>query len=95
MNGHWYVDHECGAEIRCSTSGRIVCEVQGDVTDHSHVALIAAAPELLEALRGMLAIEDSVTQGQERELRAEWLPKARAALAKAEGADSKSAGSLP
>lgn len=36
---------------------------------------------LAEALRGMLSIEDSVTQGQERERREEWLPKARAALA--------------
>lgn len=46
-------------------------------------AVLAAAPEVLEALRGLLAVEDSVTLGQERELRAEWVPKARAALAKA------------
>jgi hypothetical protein len=49
----------------------------------ANARLIAAAPELLEALRGMLSIEESVTQGQERERRAEWLPKARAAIAKA------------
>jgi len=36
---------------------------------------------LQEALAGMISIEESVTMGQERELRAEWLPKAKAALA--------------
>ena len=41
--------------------------------------------ELLAALSGMVAIFDSVTQGQERELREEWLPKARAALSRARG----------
>ncbi len=45
-------------------------------------AVLAAAPELYEALRGMLAIHDSVTQGQEKELRDKWIPAARAALAK-------------
>ena len=40
--------------------------------------------ELLAALRGMVAIHDSVTQGQERELKLDWVPKARAAIAKAQ-----------
>ena len=44
--------------------------------------LIAAAPELYEALRGMVSIHDSVTMGQESEFRDKWLPIARAALAK-------------
>jgi hypothetical protein len=47
--------------------------------------LIAAAPDLLAALRGMLSIHDSVTLGQEREFREQWVPIARAAIAKAEG----------
>ena len=38
--------------------------------------------ELREVLKGMLAIEDSVTQGLEKELRAKWIPIARAALAR-------------
>ena len=41
----------------------------------------ASMTNLIAALQGMLSIGDSVTQGQERERREEWLPKARAALA--------------
>lgn len=51
----------------------------------ANARLIAAAPELLQALAGLVAAKDSVTMGQERELYAEWLPKARAAIAKATG----------
>ena len=40
--------------------------------------------ELVAALAGMLAINDSVTQGQEREYREKFLPMARAALERAE-----------
>lgn len=47
---------------------------------------------LVEALRGMLSIEESVTQGQERERRAEWLPKARAALRAAAPSQANSEG---
>ena len=35
---------------------------------------------LREIIAGMLAIEDSVTQGQERELREIWIPQARDVL---------------
>lgn len=52
---------------------------------HVNARFLSAAPELYEALAGMLSIEDSVTRGQERERRDEWIPKARAALAKASG----------
>ena len=38
--------------------------------------------ELRNVLKGMVSIETSVTQEQERELRAEWLSKARTTLAK-------------
>jgi len=41
--------------------------------------------ELVAALAGMLAINDSVTQGQEREYREKFLPMARAALERAKG----------
>lgn len=56
---------------------------QSDPDASANARLIATAPELLEALRGLLAVHDSVTQGQENELRQVWVPKARAALAKA------------
>jgi hypothetical protein len=45
-------------------------------------ALAAQNRELVEALTGMVAIEDSTTQGYERELRTKWLPVARDLLAK-------------
>ena len=41
-----------------------------------------------EALKGMLQIQDSVTQGQERELKAEWIPKARALLTSLERSEA-------
>ena len=56
-----------------------------EVYREDNARLIAAAPELLEAINGLMKIFSSVTQGQEAELRAEWLPKARAAIAKATG----------
>ncbi len=41
-----------------------------------------AAPDAMrEALAGLVAMIDSTTMGHEKELRDEWLPKARAALA--------------
>ena len=39
---------------------------------------------LLAALKGMIDIEDSVTQGQERELREKWIPITRALVTEAE-----------
>lgn len=60
---------------------RIEEGLDGVVTFSKVVAAPAALPadiELLEALEGMLAIEASVTQGQERELEEKWLPKAKA-----------------
>jgi len=49
------------------------------------MALVHAAPDLLAALEAMLAVEKSVTQGQERELSEKAIPLARAAIAKAKG----------
>lgn len=51
----------------------------------ANARLIAAAPELLDALRGLLAAKESVTIGLERELYAKWLPKARELIAKVDG----------
>jgi hypothetical protein len=45
------------------------------------VQAVNAHDALLAAVCGLLAAKDSVTMGQERELYAEWLPKARAAVA--------------
>lgn len=53
-------------------------------TKDANMALCALAPELLAALIGLVSMIDAVTQGRESELRAEWLPKARAVIAKVE-----------
>jgi hypothetical protein len=50
------------------------------------VAMYDDVAELIEALEGMVSIHDSVTIKQESERRDEWLPKARAALARVTGA---------
>lgn len=55
-----------------------VDEVTNDLTFLAEAGNIHA--ELIKALAGMLSIEDSVTQGQERERRLEWVPKSRALL---------------
>ena len=49
---------------------------------NAEVKLAEAAPELLEALHGLVSVYDTVTMGQKRERREEWLPKARALLKK-------------
>lgn len=54
-------------------------EVAGHV-----VKAVNSFEAMREALEGLIAVEDSVTTKQERELRAEWLPRARAALKLAE-----------
>ena len=58
------------------------------MTDWANAAFIVKAVNnfeaMREALKGMLHIQDSVTQGQERELKAEWIPKTRALLASLE-----------
>ena len=51
----------------------------------ANARLIAAAPDLLEALKGLVLAKESVTLGQEKELFEEWLPQALVAIAKAEG----------
>lgn len=57
----------------------------GSIERAEHIVrCVNAHDDLVAALRGMVSIHDSVTMGQERERRVEWLPKARAALAKAD-----------
>jgi len=52
----------------------------------ANARLMAAAPELLALCKRALAIETSVTQGQERELREGFANDLRAAIAKANDA---------
>lgn len=45
---------------------------------------VAERKALLDTIRGLVGIFDSVTQGQERERRDHWLPAARALLRREE-----------
>lgn len=58
---------------------------QADPECEANNALMVAAPLMLAALQGLLAAHGAVTQGLERELYETWIPKARAAIAKARG----------
>lgn len=74
------------ADYSIDSSTWLVAEVYSDIPEEESKAnaqLIAAAPDMFEALTGLLAARDSVTMGLEKELYAEWVPKARAALFKA------------
>lgn len=53
----------------------------------ANARLIAAAPELLEACQRALAIEESVTQGQEAKLREGFVGMVRSAIAMATGVE--------
>lgn len=59
--------------------------IDGDYQAREIARLTAQRDALLAACEGLVAIHDSVTQRQEAELRAEWLPKARAAISQARG----------
>ena len=50
--------------------------------DSANELRAAQNKRLREIIAGMLAIEDSVTQGQESELCEIWIPQARATIAK-------------
>jgi hypothetical protein len=60
-------------------------EVASVISNVEDARLLTAAPDLYAACRRALAVETSVTQGQERERREGYLDLLRAALAKAEG----------
>jgi len=70
-------DLECTEEMRCVAD----CYTEQDAQTIAH--RVNVHDELVAALAGMLAINDSVTQGQEREYREKFLPMARAALERA------------
>ena len=61
------------AGMKIVARGRGYGEHSVDVLD-----LVARLESAEAALQGMLSIDDSVTQGQERELREQWIPRARA-----------------
>ena len=69
----WMSNEEASAWAQGYEDGR---------TAAANAQLIALAPDLLEALRGLVSVYDTVTMRQERERREEWLPKARALLKK-------------
>jgi hypothetical protein len=75
---YWYAHYKARikaleAALRLAKSAR---DYNGDMLNKSRLRC-----ERLEALlRGLVSVHDSVTMGQERERRDEWLPKARAAL---------------
>ena len=75
--GPWFVEHGTRVE---NESFHLLCEVFGDVTsleeDETNAMLIAAAPELLSALQGVIRVADRDTD--------EFIA-ARAAVAKALG----------
>lgn len=92
--GPWHIDDASYGQIVCSrTSDVAVVRNTGGLPHHGNARLIAAAPELLEALRDALAAMehmgdvmngmDIVTDEDEAHFPA--FAKARAAIAKAEG----------
>jgi hypothetical protein len=61
----------------------VAWEDKKNITDFIGESLYTSdiGKDVVEALRGMLAIHDSVTLGQQRELVEKWVPLARKALA--------------
>lgn len=84
--GPWVHDEDCAGRI-LGPDGVVVCAVYGSVAraqeDDCNQRLIAAAPELLEALEEIesLPVDDYGC----REIPPGFLDKARAAIAKAKG----------
>lgn len=79
--GPWSADHD---NVRTPADGGMVAKVAGD-TDaqaYANARLIAAAPDLLAALRDLVSAE-GLPEGYAN--RAMLIDAARAALAKAEG----------
>ena len=72
------------------TQQQIVARLVQEVSNANLDCMAAEAKvgALVAALRGMLAIEDSVTQMQEQELRAVWIPRTRALLDGRAGPDT-------
>jgi len=86
-----------GLDISCAHVGTVQSEnwhvalvfADGDIgreTAEANASLIASSPRLLAICKRALAIEESVTQGVERELSDGYVIELRAAIAEAEGA---------
>lgn len=73
-----------GASKNCLVAGIYIPPVGNPVANSS---LIAAAPELLEALRGMLSLDEAHQRGHADEDVCAEVRAARAAIAKATGAN--------
>lgn len=85
--GPWKVD---GEEIQCSSDDSFICALTGgdEEQDAADRNLIAAAPELLEALKTALEARRLIEAGADFESFpdfGEWLERTNAAIAKAEG----------
>lgn len=78
--GDYHVDSQDGINIAVFNWRKPKRQAEQE----ANARLISAAPELLEACKRALAIEESVTQGQEVELRQGFLDMLRVAIAKAE-----------
>lgn len=75
--GPWHIDDASYGQIVCSrTSDVAVVRNTGGLPHHGNARLIAAAPELLEALKAVLLIADR---------KHDAFDAARAAITKAEG----------
>ena len=89
--GPWHV---AGVSVT-SADGLHVCDVNGygatDETKRANAALIAAAPDMLEALRGLLAERYALEEPEQFDAAGNWTSdspaseKARAAIRKATG----------
>lgn len=80
--GHHVTTHD-GLTV-CNVTYQLPVSIDGQVVEATRIAnarLIAAAPELLEALKELMVAADRVSAEP-----VTWLGKARAAIAKAEGA---------
>lgn len=88
--GPWFVNRnsvDCGAgKISIEVAGDyFICQVDESVSQEANAALIAAAPELLQALEAMLNADRAYEYGGYTESELAAINQARAAIAKARG----------
>ena len=68
-----------------SSGGRRVCTMRPCEQDWANACLIAAAPDLLAALKALVSIADSVADTENTNVMDATIEAARRAIAKAEG----------